>query len=65
MIVKRLKDGGQSIKILLYFDKTPSFSLSIISFNKKALFDSLAVSTSSPDKFTFELIRSNPLIFVD
>ena len=52
IIVNRLKEGGQSIKILSYFFNSPDFSDDKISFKTKALFESLAVSTSNPDKFT-------------
>ena len=57
MIVRRLSEGGQSIKIFSYFENKFSFFLKI-SFNKNALLGSFAVSTSKPDKFTFELIKS-------
>ena len=52
-MVNKLNEGGQSIKMLSYLDSKLSFSFRIF-FNKNALLASFAVSTSSPDKFTFE-----------
>ena len=63
-MVSRLKEGGQSIKILSYFFNSPNFSDDKISFRTKALFASLAVSTSSPDKFTCDPMISKFSILV-
>jgi len=57
MTVSKLNEGGQSIKIFSYFKNKFSF-FSKTSFKRKALFGSLAVSTSKPDKLTFEPIKS-------
>ena len=64
MTVKRLNEGGQSIKIFSYCENKFLFC-SKISFSRKALFGSLAVSTSKPDKLTFELIECNYLGYFD
>ena len=55
--VNKLSDGGQSINIFSYLENILLF-LSKICFSKKALFGSSAISTSSPDKLTFEPIKS-------
>ena len=65
LLLVRLNDGGQSINILSYFCKRPFFSFQLIFLLKaKALLESLAVSTSRPDKFTCEPIISKFLISV-
>ena len=58
IIVSKLNEGGQSIKILSYFFIISEF-LFKISFKINALFSSLAVSTSKPDRFTLEPNISN------
>ena len=62
IIVRRLNEGGQSINMLSYFFNSPFFSFDNISFKTNALFESFAVSTSRPDKFTCDPIISNYLI---
>ena len=57
MIVSRLKDGGQSIKIYSYDALESCIRAINSSFNLKALLLSPAVSTSKPDKSTFEDIK--------
>ena len=64
IIVKRFNEGGQSIKI---YEKSLFWLLInslILSFNKKALLLSLAVSTSKPDKSIFDETIFKLSIFV-
>ena len=64
IIVSKLKDGGQSINMLSYFFSYPDFSDDNISFKTNALFESFAVSTSKPDKFTCDPMISKFFILV-
>ena len=50
--------------MLSYFLSNPDFSDDKISFKTKALLESLAVSTSKPDKFTCDPMISKFCIFV-
>ena len=64
IIVSKLKEGGQSMNMLSYFFSIPVFSDDNISFKTNALFESLAVSTSNPDKFTCDPTISKFCILV-
>ena len=59
-MVKRLKDGGQSINMFSYFEINLFFSFFRISFKINARLESLAVYTSRPERFTLDPIKSNP-----
>ena len=63
-MVSKLNEGGQSINMLSYFFSNPDFSDDNISFRTKALLESLAVSTSKPDKFTCDPTMSKFCILV-
>ena len=62
--MSKLNEGGQSINMLSYFLSKPDFSDDNISFKTNALFESFAVSTSNPDKFTCDPMISKFCILV-